>query len=53
MAIGKTSKKFPEVSQPQKPLETLENLGNLLEMLSMETSGDLWNFKKTFENVEL
>ena len=29
MAIGKTSKKFPEVSQPQKPLETLENHGNL------------------------
>ena len=50
--------KFPEVSQPQKPLETSENLRkpqkphdletyagfsrNLLERISVEIYGNLW-----------
>ena len=57
------SNKFPEVSQPQKPLETSENLrkpwkphdleiyvsfpGNLLERISVETYGNLWKSWKS------
>ena len=57
IVIRKMSNKFPEVSQPQKPLETSENLrkprkphdleiyvgfpGNLLERISVETYGNL------------
>ena len=61
------SNKFPEVSQPQKPLEMSENVrkpqkphdletyvgfpGNLLRRISVETYGNLWKSMKIYENL--